>query len=88
MKKETIAGYVEFDAIILKDWIANGVNYIKLANLNLRGSIEAFELIPNSEMPETGDLIHHIHSEDVEDLLEKMEKIRFLVHEIYLEETE
>jgi hypothetical protein len=42
MKKETIAGYVEFDAIILKDWIANGVNYIKLVNLNLRGSIEAF----------------------------------------------
>ncbi|SHG45107.1 hypothetical protein [Pedobacter caeni] len=88
MKKETIAGYVEFDADILKDWIANGVNYIKLVNLNLRGSIEAFELIPNSEMPETGDLIHHIHSEDVEDLLEKMEKIKFLVHEIYLEETE
>jgi hypothetical protein len=64
------------------------VNYIKLVNLNLRGSIEAFELIPNSEMPETGDLIHHILSEDVEDLLEKMEKIKFLVHEIYLEETE
>jgi hypothetical protein len=39
-------------------------------------------------MPETGDLIHHILSEDVEDLLEKMEKIKFLVHEIYLEETE
>ncbi|WP_316841779.1 hypothetical protein [Pedobacter gandavensis] len=88
MKKVNIEGYVEFDANILKDWIDNGVNYVKIVNLNLRGSIEAFELIPNSEIPETGDLIHHILSEDIEDLLETMEKVKFLVHEIYLEEDE
>ncbi|ALL07173.1 hypothetical protein QG516_24080 [Pedobacter gandavensis] len=88
MKKVNIEGYVEFDANILKDWIDNGVNYVKIVNLNLSGSIEAFELIPNSEIPETGDLIHHILSEDIEDLLETMEKVKFLVHEIYLEEEE
>ncbi|MBB2150377.1 hypothetical protein [Pedobacter gandavensis] len=88
MKKVSIEGYVEFDANILKDWIENGVNYVKIVNLNLSGSIEAFELIPNSEIPETGDLIHHILSEDIEDLLETMEKVKFLVHEIYLEEDE
>lgn len=88
MKKVNIEGYVEFDANILKDWIDNGVNYVKIVNLNLSGSIEAFELIPNSEIPETGDLIHPILSEDIEDLLETMEKVKFLVHEIYLEEEE
>lgn len=88
MKKVNIEGYVEFDANILKDWIDNGVNYVKIVNLNLSGNIEAFELIPNSEIPETGDLIHHILSEDIEDLLETMEKVKFLVHEIYLEEEE
>ncbi|WP_316821015.1 hypothetical protein [Pedobacter gandavensis] len=88
MKKVNIEGYVEFDANILKDWINNGVNYVKIVNLNLGGSIEAFELIPNSEIPETGDLIHHILSEDIEDLLVTMEKVKFLVHEIYLEEEE
>lgn len=86
--KKTIAGYVQFDADILKDWIENGVNYVKLVKLDLSGPIEAFELIPNSEMPETGDLIHHILSEDIQDLLEVMDKVKFLVHEIYLEETE
>ncbi|MBC8984183.1 hypothetical protein H9X96_00155 [Pedobacter sp. N36a] len=88
MKKVNIEGYVEFDGNILKDWIDNGVNYVKIVNLNLSGSIEAFELIPNSEIPETGDLIHPILSEDIADLLETMEKVKFLVHEIYLEEEE
>ncbi|WP_316752486.1 hypothetical protein [Pedobacter gandavensis] len=88
IKVNNIEGYVEFDAKILKDWIDNGVNYVKIVDLNVKGSIEAFELIPNSEIPDTGDLIHHILSEDIEDLLDTMEKVKFLVHEIYLEDDE
>lgn len=80
--------YVEFNEQILKDWIENGVKYVKMLEVEIRGPYEAFELVPNSEMPETGDMIHSVHSEEIADLLVRMEKIKFLVHEVYLEEME
>jgi len=78
--------YVEFDETILKDWIDNGVKYVKMLEVEVSGPYEAYELVPNSEMPETGEIIHSIHSEEVADLLIKMASIKFLVHEVYLEE--
>ena len=80
--------YVEFNETILKDWIANGVKYVKMIEVEVNGPYEAFELVPNSEIPDTGEVIHNIHSEEIADLLIKMPRIKFLVHEVYLEEFE
>lgn len=88
MKNQLIEGYTEFNAAIRKDWIAEGVNYIKIVELVDTGKVTVFELIPNSEIPESDDLIHNIHSEDIDDLLEPAARVKFLVHEIYLDEPE
>lgn len=78
--------YVLFNQEILDDWKSNGVNYIKLTELESDLSVKFFELIPNSEIPDSGDTIYHIDSEDVAELLEPVATVKFLVHEIYLEE--
>ena len=78
--------YRLFNAQILSDWKQNGITYIKLVELDSDLAIKFFELIPNSEIPDSGDTIYHIDSEDVEDLLEPSPQVKFLVHEIYLEE--
>ena len=78
--------YQLFNAQILSDWKQNGITYIKLVELDSDLAIKFFELIPNSEIPDSGDTIYHINSEDVEDLLEPSPQVKFLVHEIYLEE--
>lgn len=78
--------YQLFNAQILSDWKQNGITYIKLVELDSDLAIKFFELIPNSEIPDSGDTIYHIDSEDVEDLLEPSAQVKFLVHEIYLEE--
>jgi hypothetical protein len=78
--------YQLFNAQILNDWKQNGITYIKLTELDSDLAVKFFELIPNSEIPDSGDTIYHIDSEDVEDLLEPSAKVKFLVHQIYLEE--
>jgi hypothetical protein len=78
--------YQLFSAQILKDWKQNGITYIKVSELDSDLTVKFFELIPNSEIPDSGDTIYHINSEDIEDLLEPSSKVKFLVHEIYLEE--
>jgi hypothetical protein len=78
--------YQLFNAEILSDWKQNGITYIKLSELDSDLAVKFFELIPNSEIPDSGDTIYHIDSEDVEDLLEPSPKVKFLVHQIYLEE--
>ncbi|MGY4383790.1 hypothetical protein ACVWYN_000809 [Pedobacter sp. UYP24] len=80
--------YVLFTPQILSDWKSNGVNYIKLTELESDLSVKFFELIPNSEIPDSGETIYHIDSEDISELLEPLEKVKFLVHEIYLEEED
>ena len=78
--------YQLFNAEILSDWKQNGITYIKLSELDSDLAVKFFELIPNSEIPDSGDTIYHIDSEDIEDLLEPSPKVKFLVHQIYLEE--
>ncbi|TCD00182.1 hypothetical protein [Pedobacter psychroterrae] len=80
--------YVLFTSSILKDWKDNGVNYIKIVALDTDLAVQFFELVPNSEIPDTGETIYNIHSEDVTELLEKSNKVKFVVHEIYLEEDD
>lgn len=80
--------YTQFNAQILKDWKDNGITYIKLVELESDLPVKFFELIPNSEIPDTGETIYHIDSEDITELLEPLKKVKFLVHEIYLEEED
>nr|WP_121271382.1 hypothetical protein [Pedobacter schmidteae] len=88
MEQKNDNPYVQFNGQILADWKANGVTYIKLVELETDFSIKFFELIPNSEIPDAGETIYHIDSEDITELLEPMKHAKFLVHEIYLEEEE
>lgn len=86
MENENKNPYVLFNAQILQDWKNSGVSYIKLVELDSDLTIKFFELIPNSEIPDSGETIYHIDSEDIIELLEPIKQIKFLVHEIYLEE--
>ncbi|RZM28315.1 MAG: hypothetical protein EOO88_09445 [Pedobacter sp.] len=88
MENEERNPYVLFTSSILKDWKDNGVNYIKIVALDTDLAVQFFELVPNSEIPDTGETIYNIHSEDVTELLEKSNKVKFVVHEIYLEEED
>lgn len=88
MENENRNPYVQFNAQILKDWKENGVIYIKLVELDTDLAVKFFELIPNSEIPDAGETIYHIDSEDITELLEPLKQVKFLVHEIYLEEEE
>lgn len=86
MEKEHSNPYHQFNTEILNNWKDNGVKYIKLVELETDLPVKFFELIPDSEIPDSGDTIYNIESEDVDELLEHMVKVKFLVHEIYLEE--
>ncbi|HKG07843.1 MAG TPA: hypothetical protein VKB19_15345 [Pedobacter sp.] len=78
--------YVLFSAAILKYWKSDGVKYIKLVELDTDLQVKFFELIPDSEIPDSAETIYSIDSEDIEELLIPEAKVRFLVHQIYLEE--
>lgn len=86
MENENRNPYIQFTAQILQDWKNNEVNYIKLVELDTDLPVKFFELIPNSEIPDSGETIYHIDSEDIAELLEPVKGVKFLVHEIYLEE--
>lgn len=88
MEDENRNPYVKFNAQILADWKANGVNYVKLVQLDTDLPVQFFELVPNSEIPDSGETIYNIDSEDITELLEEQKKVKFLVHEIYLEEED
>ncbi|RZM25359.1 MAG: hypothetical protein EOO88_19595 [Pedobacter sp.] len=78
--------YQQFNAEILNNWKENGVKYIKLVELESDLAIKFFELIPDSVIMDSDETIYHIESEDIEELLEPVANVKFLVHEIYLEE--
>lgn len=78
--------YQQFNIQILKDWVSNGVKYIKLVELQSNLPVQFFELIPDSEIPDSEETIYPIDSEEITELLEPLAKVKFLVHEIYLEE--
>jgi len=78
--------YVLFSAQILSDWKANGVEYIKLVELESDHAVKFFELIPDSMVMDADETIYGIDSEDISELLIPEAKVKFLVHEIYLEE--
>lgn len=86
MEDENKNPYVLFSEQIWQDWKDNGVAYIKLVELNTDLPVKFFELIPDSEIPDAGETIYPIDSEDIIELLQPVKGIKFLVHEIYLEE--
>lgn len=88
MEDENKNPYVQLTEQILNDWKANGVTYIKLVELDTDLPVKFFELIPDSEIPDAGETIYHIDSEDITELLQPLKQVKFLVHEIYLEEED
>lgn len=78
--------YQQFNAEILENWKSNGVRYIKLVELESDLAVKFFELIPDSEIPDSGETIYPIGSEDISDLLIPVATVKFLVHDIYLDE--
>lgn len=86
MQNEQTNPYTRFSAQILESWKNNGVKYIKLVELETDLPVKFFELIPDSVVMDADETIYHISSEDITDLLEPDTKVKFLVHEIYLEE--
>ena len=86
MENEQKNPYVQFNAEILNNWKQNGVKYVKLVELETDLPVKFFELIPDSIVMDSDETIYPIGSEDISELLEPVAKVKFLVHEIYLEE--
>jgi len=86
MENERSNPYTQFNVEILENWKANGVKYIKLVELETDLPVKFFELIPDSEIPDSEETIYPIASDDITELLEPLAKVKFLVHDIYLEE--
>jgi hypothetical protein len=80
--------YQLFSKEILSIWKNQDVSYIKVEELSTIEGITFFELIPDSELLDGGeqDTLYAIDSDDVEDMLLFSKNIRFVVHNIYLEE--
>ena len=88
MQYQIIHGYFQFSKYIHQDWIKSGVKYIKLVEVEINAPFQVFELIPDSEIPDSGDTIYSIKSKDILELLTPMAKVKFVVHETYLEEED
>ena len=80
--------YQQFNKQILDNWKENGVKYIKVVELETDLAIKFFELIPDSEVMDSDETIYPIGSDDITELLQTEAKVKFLVHEIYLEEED
>lgn len=80
--------YQQFNKQILDNWKENGVKYIKVVELETDLAIKFFELIPDSEVMDSDETIYPIGSDDITELLQPEAKVKFLVHEIYLEEED
>lgn len=80
--------YQLFSKEILAIWKSQDVSYIKVEELSTIEGITFFELIPDSELLDGGELdtLYAIDSEDVDDMLLFSKNVRFVVHNIYLEE--
>ena len=80
--------YQLFTKKILENWITHEVSYLKVEELSVVNGITFFELIPDSELLDGGDVdtLYPIDSDDVEDMLVPSTQVRFLVHDIYLSE--
>jgi hypothetical protein len=88
MQYQIIHGYFQFSKHIHQDWIKSGVKYIKLVEVEINAPFQVFELIPDSEIPDSGDTIYSIKSKDILELLMPMAIVKFVVHETYLEEED
>lgn len=82
--------YQLFSKEILANWISQSVTFLKVEELSVIDGVTFFELIPDSELLDAGevDTLYPIDSEDVEEMLLPSPKVRFVVHDIYLEEEE
>ncbi|GAA4179547.1 hypothetical protein GCM10022218_32290 [Sphingobacterium ginsenosidimutans] len=80
--------YQLFSKEILSTWKNQDVSYIKVEELSTIEGITFFELIPDSELLDGGELdtLYAIDSEDVDDMLLFSKNVKFVVHNIYLEE--
>jgi len=80
--------YQLFSEKILSLWKSQDVSYIKVEELSIVEGITFFELIPDSELLDDGgaETLYAIDSEDVEDMLVFNKNIKFIVHDIYLDE--
>ncbi|WP_104381549.1 hypothetical protein [Sphingobacterium sp. HMA12] len=80
--------YQLFSDAILSIWKNQGVSYIKVEELSTIEGITFFELIPDAELLDGGevDTLYAIDAEDVDDMLLFSKNVRFVVHNIYLEE--
>jgi hypothetical protein len=86
MENERSNPYKQFNSEILENWKNNGVKYIKLVELDTDLPVKFFELIPDSEIPDSEETIYPIGSDDITELLEQLPQVKFLVHDIYLDE--
>ena len=80
--------YQLFTKEILQLWVAQDVTYIKVEELSIIDGVTFFELIPDSELLDGGevDTLYPLDSEDVEEMLLPSKTVRFVVHSIYLDE--
>lgn len=87
MSKQT-NNYRLFSKEILSIWKLQDVTYVKVEELSSIDGVTFYELIPDSELLDGGgnETLYPIDSEDVDDMLLSSARVKFVVHQIYLEE--
>ena len=84
--KQLKNGYYEFDQEILDGWIAKGIGYVLMHNLDAEmyeyGAESAFELTPHEHYPFVEKEVFDIDSEYIRGIAnEEVPMIAFIVHE-------
>lgn len=88
MENNQASQYFFFNQEILDSWVDSGIKLVKLVELESGTPVKYFELIPDPEFPSADDTIYPIDAEDITELVEPIEQVKFVVHEIYLEMDE
>ncbi|BAV06489.1 hypothetical protein SAMN05421788_107151 [Filimonas lacunae] len=77
--------YYIFTQEILDSWVQEGVQYVKVAELETGTQEKYYELIPDPDFMGGDDPIYPIGAEDITELVEIVPHAKFVVHEIYLD---
>ncbi len=64
------------------------MSYVKVEELSQYGAVTFYELIPDSELLDEGDhdTLYPINSDEVWDMIVPINNMKFVVHNVYLEE--
>lgn len=79
--------YHLFSQEIWSNWKKQEVSYVTIEELTETNGVTFFEIIPDADLLDgDDDTFYTLDSDEVLDMLEENTKVKFVVHDIYLED--